>query len=41
VKNVKVSEENHKRLSKIGGVLDSMNDVIGMLLDEHERKGKK
>lgn len=37
-KNVKVSEANHKRLSRIGGVLDTMDDVIGLLLDFWDSK---
>ena len=32
-KTIKVSETNHKRLKKVGKMHESMDDVIGMLLD--------
>lgn len=41
MKNLKVSEENHKRVMRLGNKLQSVDDIIGMLLDEHERKVKK
>lgn len=41
MKNLKVSEENHKRVMMLGNKLQSVDEIIGMLLDEHERKGVK
>jgi predicted CopG family antitoxin len=40
LKRIAVSEENYRRLQKLGGFGDSFNIVIGRLLDEHERRRK-
>jgi hypothetical protein len=32
---LKVSEENHKRVMRLGNKLQSVNDIVGMLLDEY------
>jgi hypothetical protein len=41
LKTLKVTDETHKRLSKLGTVGDTFEDVIQLLLDEHEAKAKK
>jgi macrodomain Ter protein organizer (MatP/YcbG family) len=39
-KSIKVSEETHSRLAKLGTVGQTFEDVIKSLLDEHEQKAK-
>jgi predicted CopG family antitoxin len=41
LKTLKVTDETHKRLSKLGTVTDTFEDVIKSLLDEREGKTKK
>jgi predicted CopG family antitoxin len=41
VKTLKISEETHERLSKLGSIGDTFEDVIKQLLDFYETKGKK
>jgi predicted CopG family antitoxin len=39
-KSIKVSEETHSRLAKLGTVGQTFEDVIKSLLEEHEQKAK-
>ena len=41
VKLIKVKDETHKRLTKIGVFGDSFDDIIQKLLDSYESKAKK
>jgi hypothetical protein len=41
VKTLKISDETHARLSKLGSIGDTFEDVIKQLLDFYEAKGKK
>ena len=41
VKTLKISEETHPRLSKLGSIVDTFEDVIKKLLDFNETKTKK
>jgi predicted CopG family antitoxin len=41
VKTLKISEETHGRLAKLGSVGQTFEDVIKSLLDEHDDKIKK
>lgn len=40
VKTLKISDETHKRLTKVGKFGDTFEDIIKRLLDEHEGKKK-
>jgi len=40
VKTLKISEETHSRLSKLGNIGETFEDVIKKLLDYYEGKGK-
>lgn len=35
---VRVSRKTKERLDSLGTVADTMDDVVGMLLDEHDEK---
>ena len=37
LKSIKVTNETHSRLGKLGNVSQSFEDVIKSLLDEHDR----
>jgi predicted CopG family antitoxin len=43
VKTLKISDETHSRLAKLGSVGQTFEDVIKLLLDEHDElvKSKK
>jgi len=41
VKTLKISDETHARLSKLGSIGETYEDVIKKLIDEHEASGKK
>jgi len=41
VKTLKISEETHARLSKLGSIGETFEDVIITLLDEHDGKKRK
>ena len=38
VKTLKISNETHARLSKLGNIGQTFEDVIKSLLDEHDEK---
>jgi hypothetical protein len=40
MKTVKVSDSNHERLMRIGYRKQTMDDVIGILLTEYEKRHK-
>ena len=40
VKTLKISNETHARLSKLGSIGQTFEDVIKLLLDEHDEKVK-
>ena len=40
VKTLKISDETHARLSKLGNIGQTFEDIIKLLLDEHEEKVK-
>ena len=40
VKTLKISNETHARLSKLGTIGQTFEDVIKFLLDEHDEKVK-
>jgi predicted CopG family antitoxin len=40
VKTLKISDETHSRLAKLGSVGETFEDVIKSLLDEHDEKEK-
>ena len=40
VKTLKISNETHKRLAKVGTFGDTFEDIIKKLLDEYEGKKK-
>jgi predicted CopG family antitoxin len=37
-KSIKVSDETHSRLAKLGSVGQTFEDVIKSLLDEHDKR---
>jgi predicted CopG family antitoxin len=37
-KSIKVSDETHSRLAKLGTVSQTFEDVIKSLLDEHDKR---
>jgi hypothetical protein len=39
-KSIKVSDETHSRLAKLGTVSQTFEDVIKSLLDEHDEREK-
>ncbi|MGI8720549.1 MAG: DUF7557 family protein [Nitrososphaeraceae archaeon] len=41
IKTLKISEETHRRLSKVGAFGDTFEDIINKLLDFYEAKSKK
>jgi hypothetical protein len=41
VKTLKISNETHARLSKLGNIGQTFEDVIKLLLDEHDEKVKE
>jgi hypothetical protein len=41
IKTLKISDETHKRLSKVGTFGDTFEDIIKKLLDFYEGKTKK
>jgi predicted CopG family antitoxin len=41
VKTIKISDEIHSRLLKVGSMGETFEDVIIKLLDFYETKGKK
>jgi hypothetical protein len=38
VKTLKISNETHERLSKLGNIGQTFEDAIKLLLDEHDEK---
>jgi predicted CopG family antitoxin len=40
LKRIAISEENYRKLEKLGGFGDSFNDVIGRLLEGAKKKEK-
>ena len=41
MKAIKLHDETHSRLSKLGSVSDTFEDVIILLLNEHDKKESK
>lgn len=41
LKRIAVSEENYRKLKKLGEAGDSFNDVVTGLLEEHERERRR
>lgn len=41
LKRIAVSEQNYRKMQKLGYAGDSFNDVISMLLAEHDERRRK
>jgi hypothetical protein len=41
MKHIKVIDETHSRLSKLGNISQTFEDVIVSLLNEHDKKENK
>lgn len=41
MKHIKISDETHSRLAKLGSISETFEDVIILLLNEHDKKESK
>lgn len=41
MKHIKVSDETHSRLAKLGSIGDTFEDVIKSLLNEHDERERR